>query len=792
MLQYQLKSLFLCLLIGFGIVANAQDSVKSPTEYFGYEYGTHMPTFREIHDYFTYLAGVSPHAQYFQYGYSYERRPLSGLILGTEENLARLDSIQSKHHRSMKEDVKYEKDDPLILWLSYGVHGNEAGATSTAPEAAYRFLTSHKEVLRDAILIMDPCVNPDGYDRYTTWYNQVASIPADSRREVVEHNEPWPSGRVNHYQFDLNRDWLWLSQVESQNRIALYREWMPHLHIDFHEQYPDAWYFFPPPAEPVHPYITDFQRDAQDSFGLSNARIFDENGWPYYTQEWFDLYYPSYGDTYPLFNGAIGMTYEQGGHGRAGLIYELSNGDSLRLSDRIEHHLATGIATVKRSIELKDQLQSAQSQFFRDGRMNETKDVRAYAIFCESEKQRQSLHAFFHEHQILTSDLPQHISLTGYSYKMDKPRNVLSGEYGILIDCQQAQSKLIHVLMEPENQLSEVKTYDITAWAIPYLWGLETIALKQMPRNTEGQKSGKQDIVMEKNRGSFLGYRHAYKSLEDLKIVTAMMNAGYKLRVFKAEGETPYFICLKADNKELAEEDFQSGWTLITSGSSLDYDLGSWRYRLLEKPEVALVKTELASVSNYGFIWHYFEQELEYPLHRIDIDNLASQLSKYNTVIFPDGTYDLNPFLKSKIKDFMQAGGKVIFMKNAAQLLADELEFQVNTEGSEWHNPGSFVRIKWDNEDPMGWAMPDYLDCLILGNNAFRNIENGINVGYIEKWEMNKGYMDEELKPFLENSVRFTYKNVGSGKAIYMMDDPLFRGFWERGKQLFTNAIILM
>ena len=55
-----------------------------------------------------------------------------------------------------------------------------------------------------------------------------------------------------------------------------------------------------------------------------------ENGWLYFTKEFFDLLYPSYGDTYPTYLGAIGMTYEQAGGGIAGLGIINSEGKNLK------------------------------------------------------------------------------------------------------------------------------------------------------------------------------------------------------------------------------------------------------------------------------------------------------------------------------------------------------------------------------------------------------------------------------------------------------------------------------
>ena len=177
------------------------------------------------------------------------------------------------------------------------------------------------------------------------FYNQVKSIPYDDNRNTREHHEPWHNGRTNHYIFDLNRDWAWLTQIESQQRIKQYNKWLPHIHVDFHEQGINSPYYFAPAAEPLHEVITPFQKDFQDTLGRNHAKYFDKEGWFYFTKQHFDILYPSYGDSYPMYLGSIGMTYEQAGGGIAGLGIKNDENLVLTLKDRIQHHYTTGIST---------------------------------------------------------------------------------------------------------------------------------------------------------------------------------------------------------------------------------------------------------------------------------------------------------------------------------------------------------------------------------------------------------------------------------------------------------------
>ena len=129
---------------------------------------------------------------------------------------------------------------PVIVWLRDNVPGNEPSSSEAALLTLYALAdpsnTETKQYLQNTVVVMDPCLNPDGRDRYVNWYNTVAGTAFNPSPMAREHNEPWPRGRANHYNFDLNRDWAWQTQVESQQRVPLYNQWMPQVHVDFHEQ----------------------------------------------------------------------------------------------------------------------------------------------------------------------------------------------------------------------------------------------------------------------------------------------------------------------------------------------------------------------------------------------------------------------------------------------------------------------------------------------------------------------------------------------------------------------------
>ena len=159
-------------------------------------------------------------------------------------------------------------------------------------------------------MLIDPLQNPDGRARFLLHNLQGRAATPDAEPAAAEHDEPWPGGRSNHYLFDMNRDWFAQSQPETRGRTRLFLDWLPHVVVDLHEMGGNSTYYFAPPADPLNPFITKAQAEWFTTFGRENARAFDARGFAYFTREVFDSFYPGYGESWPVFHGAIGMTYE--------------------------------------------------------------------------------------------------------------------------------------------------------------------------------------------------------------------------------------------------------------------------------------------------------------------------------------------------------------------------------------------------------------------------------------------------------------------------------------------------
>ena len=473
-----------CLFLAIFLFAWAFAQIKSPDQFLGYSLGTHFTPHYQVVNYFRYIADAVPNqVKLKQYGTTNEGRPLLTVFISNAENISNLEEIRENNMSLAGQFAGIATTEtPVIVWLSYNIHGNEAASTEAAMKMLYSLVdpsdADSKKWLQNTVVIIDPCMNPDGRDRYVNWYNSIAGKQVDVQSWARIHREPWPGGRTNHYNYDLNRDWVWQTQKESKARVAAYNQWLPQVHVDFHEQGFNSPYYFAPGAQPYHEVITQWQRDFQKTIGKNNARHFDEHGWYFFTGEAFDLLYPSYGDTYPLYNGAIGMTYEQGGIG-AGLGIETNSGDTLTLMDRLMHHYTTGRSTVEIASQNAAQLLQQYKTYFDDAFAGKIGTYKTYVIknTAENAQQIESLRKLLDQNGIKYGTSSG--NSTGFNYATKKDESFSVSEGDLVVGAQQARSVLVKVLFEPETMLVDSVTYDITAWSLPYAYGLTAYATRQ-------------------------------------------------------------------------------------------------------------------------------------------------------------------------------------------------------------------------------------------------------------------------------------------------------------------------
>lgn len=809
--------------------------LKTPDEFLGYTLGERFTPHHRMEAYFKYVAENSPNIKLEYYGETYEHRPLFVAYVASPENSARLEDIRKANlARAGLQTGGNTSDKTALVWLSYNVHGNEAVSMEASMKTLYDLADKRNNKtqawLKNTVVILDPCINPDGRDRYANWYNQFVNSPNNSDPNSKEHHEPWLSGRSNHYMFDLNRDWAWLTQAESQARIKIYNRWLPQVHVDFHEQGYNEPYYFAPAAEPYHEVITSWQREFQMKIGKNNAKYFDQNGWMYFSKEIFDLLYPSYGDTYPVYSGAIGMTFEQGGIG-AGLSITNNEGNQLTLKDRIAHHYTTGLSTIEVASLNADRLVGEFENYYKKPAPSRYKSFVIKGSANADELRR--LTHFFDEHLIQYGTATANLATKGFSYTdaAQQPKVSVSTN-DLVINLNQPKANLVRVLFEPQTKLSDSLTYDITAWTLPYAHNLKAFALEETISH-----SGKYEIGLSANAVSDKPYAYLAKwnDTEDVKWLGHLIQNGIKVRFaendFQVDGKSfkrGTLIIPRGDNfnngqfddavtssAKLYNRELHGATTgFVASGN----DFGSSTVKYIKPPKVAVLSGPGASTLSFGEVWHFFEQEIGYPVTILDTDYFRRvDLEQYNVLIIPNGYYGniLKESDKNNLADWVKKGNKLILMENALSSFAgtegyglkefsekDSLKADkpnlIAYEKEERHalteyTPGSIFRLTTDHSHPLFFGLENDYFSLKLDGDAFKLLTDGSNPGYIKnKGDLVNGFAGSELLKKLENSLAFGVENLGRGSVIYMADNPLFREFWQSGKFLFSNAVFLV
>jgi hypothetical protein len=798
----------------FLITSLALAQVKSPDQFLGYKLGTRYTPHYNIVNYCKQVAETAPEmVKLEQYGTTNEGRPLLLLYVTSTGNMERLEAIRQNNLRlaGMTPDkMAPDEKAPAIVWLSYNVHGNETSSSEAAMLTLYELVnpanTKAKEWLQHTVVIIDPCINPDGRDRYVNWFNSVVGVQPNPQPYTREHSEPWPGGRPNHYYFDLNRDWAWQTQVETQQRIVKYNQWLPQVHVDYHE------------------VITSWQRDFQTTIGKNNAKYFDQHGWLFFTKERFDLFYPSYGDTYPLYKGAIGMTYEQGGHSRGGAAVINRDGDTLTLWDRLYHHFTTGMSTIEATAQNAAKVVQEFKKYYDKARTSPPGEFKAYVVKADEGNKIVRLKQLLTRNNIDWLNA-SNASYTGINYFTGKNGIVKTDSHDIVINTNQPNANLLKVLFERNSHLSDSVTYDITAWSVPFVYGLTTYGLNTYVTGLSKARETDTPKIKQQNNENSVAWLVRWNGLNSVQFLSTIMQQKVKVRYAeqpfnagKEDFDKGTLIITRTSNQSLgaslgniintAAQKAGINYTTVSS-SFVDkgFDFGSEKVHGMQAPKIGLLAGEGVSSLGMGEVWHFFDVQIGYPVNIIWTNDLTKNiLRELDVLIMPDGNYRFlsDRGMNDALKDWVSSGGRLIALESDKSDKDDKddkkedyklLRRYENRERDfiPGFNPGSIYKVELDNSHPLAFGYDEAYYTLKQDNTIYEFFkEMGWNVGVIKKDNQVAGFVGSKLKDKLKDGLLFGVQDVGRGNVIYLADDPLFRSFWENGKLLFSNAVFMV
>ena len=809
----------------------------SPADVLGYGLGERFTDAASVVRYAETLGQASDRVILRRYGMTAEGRPLLLLVVSSSANLARLEEVQRSNARLTRPDLgsteasEIVRANPAIAWFTYGVHGDEAASTEAALWTAWDLATADGEgrvVLDSLIVVIDPMANPDGRDRYVQWYRDTRGMAPNPRPDSREHHPPWPGGRYNHYLFDLNRDWTWATQGETRDRLKAWQLWNPQVHVDFHEMGYSSSYFFFPSDEPVNPIYPDYTARWAEYFGRANAAEFDRRRWLYYTAETFDLFYPGFGDTWPSLVGAVGMTYEQAGSGEAGLAVERTDGTVLTLEERATHHRVAGLTTLRAAAARKTDLLREFAGFHRsqadavaDFLLVPGPDPRpAERLVLALQKQGVRVE------RATEGFRPEATPHPGFEARAEFP----VGTYRVR--SSQARGRLAVTLLQPETSLGEgvQRTYDITAWSLPYAFGVEahTVDASIAGSFTEvpAYQADSDSVRLEPVYGWLV--RPDFGAAGPLSRYVAAGGRAFVLEAgFEQGGEDwPAGTVFLPGDDGAADGMTSAGLaplaTAVRSGvTNRGRDLGTGSSLVMRDVRIALLSGEGFYPTSFGSAWYLLEVLAGIRFDALDAGTLGTgDLDPYDAVLVPVGSpRRAGGRVEETLTDWVSRGGTLIAFGAAARWAASELELELRTgpapESEEdrrrlglrtiaerrsdaWDEEitGIILPLRLDEDHPLAWGATSANQsgrafALHLSDLRFEpseELETVASFGPLVS--VISGAVSADKLEEIASSAWLSVARHGRGKVILFADDPLFRLMWPANFVLVTNALL--
>lgn len=685
-------------------------AIPTLTAVLGHAPGDAITTPDEVVRYLDALQKAAPdRTRLVQYAKSWEGRPLHYFIVGSRERIARLDDVKRGMQALAAGGSDADKllpDLPVVVWLLHGVHGNEISSSDAALAEAYHLLAARGNadvdlILKDALVIIDPMQNPDGRHRFVTGNLLGRSVEPDANPQSAEHDEPWPGGRSNHYLFDMNRDYFALSQRETQGRARVMLEWYPQVTVDLHEMGGNSTYYFAPPADPMNPYITDAQRKSFDLFGRANAGEFDRRGFGYFVREVYDSFYPGYGESWPIFHGSIGMTYEQAS--ARGLAFQREDGTVLTYKQGVTQHFTAAITTAATAAKNRERLLRDFLEFRRSAIALGQKGTREYLIPPGKDPSRAMRLA-----RLLASQGIQvrQAEETFQAGSQSMPRGTF------IVPLAQPAGRLARNLLDPDVKMDDAfiaeqdrrrkarlndQIYDVTAWSLPLMFDVEVVASERVTgvRARDVRPDDASTAAPAAPPAGTIGFLMPWSSGAAATAVEALRQG---IRVTTTDEAFTHsgrqfaigtgFIRL-AENPEGSAAKFQQiaqrhGAEIVPiseTWTEAGISLGSGRTARLKSPRVLMAWDAPTSSLSAGWARYVLEQRYGQKVSVMRTATLQNyDMKDYDVLVLPSGTYNFSDDGLRRLKDWIRNGGTLITLAEASRWAARDRVGLISTD----------------------------------------------------------------------------------------------------------------
>lgn len=708
-----------------------RSEVPRPAALLGYEPGAFHTDYAGMERVVDAIARAAPgRVRVFTYGASEERRALRVVAVTHPDNAARLDQIRvaigeltDPRRTTPARAREIASREPVIVWLNYANDGDESAAFEAALQVLWHFAASEDSItlatLRNAVVLINPAHNPESHERFVAWYNAFGTGVAE--RAALEHDAPWGmESNNNHYQIDLNRDALALTQRETRALVAEFRRWNPQVFVDHHGQLDR--YFFAPVAIPVNPMLPPHTLTWLERFGRANGEAFDRHGWPYFVRDVFDLYYPGYWDSWPALNGATGMTYETDGGGGMGLAWRRDDGTVATLRGAIAKHYVASLTTVETAARHREERLRDYYDFRATG-MTEARTARLKRVVLPpgADPQRAlELAVVLGLHGIEVRRAGEAFTSTA-AHDYARPEAAAARRAfpagSLVIDVAQPQARLAATLLDPQPALDTAFArqeldkaarnarrgtqgdkegdafYDITAWALPLLYGVEAYWTEDAPPVTGTPLAPADTLVAapppQRARSAYLFPNDRLgATVLALRLAAEDFKLSVARRPLRADGRAfprgTWVLLLERNPPSVHGRVAELAATLgvtVHGAQSAYADSGpvgpaSPDVVPVAKPRIAVLAGDGVSETAYGALWYLLERRFGVPFTPFRAAAFGRlRLEEYNVLVLPHGG---GPALRgllrgddlARLTRWVRDGGTLIAIRGAAAAIA--------------------------------------------------------------------------------------------------------------------------
>lgn len=829
--------------------------IPTPEEFLGRPLGAAPVRHHELVSYITSVAELSDRLTVEVIGYSHERRPILFVVATSPENQSRIDDIKASHVALTEPDQDQEitPDMPVVTWLNYGVHGAESSGMDASLPTVYYLAAAQGEsvdqLLSGSVLLITAVFNPDGHASRVAWLDIFGGNLPNADPNHIEHDYFGRLLRTNHYGFDLNRQWLSVTQPEARAWMTKWHEWRPNVSVDYHEMVSDQTYYFAPGvASRTHPLIPDEGMQLVTEVVKPSEQFMDQEARLYFHGDRYDHFFLGKGSSFPLVNGGIGILHEAS----AARGVELETANGLRTyRENIRKHFRTSVANAEGALGKRAELLDYQKRFY-DGASDDADNnpVKAYVFAAPGDDAR-----LFHFvdllnfHRIKTYSLDQDVTEGGIAYRAGQ---------AIIVPLDQPQHRLIRSIFETMTEFEDTKFYDVSTWTVPLAFGLEYAELsgRRLNSNLIGPELTLQMPVADAPDARAYAYAFEWSGYYAPRALNRVLDAGVLARVAPKAfiGQTtrgPHSfgrgsIVVSFDRQEIGREDiFEIMNTIaredgifvhaVTSGRSVTGtagpDLGSQSFRPLIAPEVLLVVGRDMDWYNAGEIWHLLDKRMEIQVSLRDRNRLGDvNLNRYSHLIFAGGDFEsYDPEYAGRIRQWVNDGGTIIGIRQGSQWVRenvlDYIEPVAPGEIADGVIPGTesgheLLPEELPEPERIAYEEKDARDPFeLIGGAIFSgdlDISHPLGFGYSHREialakntetvmerpqnpyatviaygtpPLKSGYTSLANRDALEGTAALIADRKGSGSVILFADDPNFRAIWYGTNKLFLNAL---